>query len=144
MAWELRLNQTGEGSAGLNIVRFASALSDRVDRLSGRLVYLLRHIKAIGAYRHETFFAEALAFFRCENEQQSGVRFADGHAGWAKASVYACRLLADLDLIDYSKTSGEVLIRKSGLEILEDTSVRERFRNAFDTPLHMPSARASS
>jgi hypothetical protein len=105
-----------------------------LNALSGRLIYLLRHLEYFNQYRHESFYGKALAQFECESDTSGTKPFTDA-TGWAKASVYACRLLGAVKLLDYSKTSGEVLITKLGREILADPAAKQRFGNAYETPM---------
>ena len=118
-----------------------NAIAQEIDRkrdeilsvLSGRLIYLLRQIDQIGDFRHESFYGKAVAYFKCETQAQEGA-FSSDPTAWAKASVYACRLLGALRLVEYTRTSGEVSITRLGRDVLADDRTKSRFAIAFSTP----------
>jgi hypothetical protein len=103
--------------------------------MSGRVVYLLRHLEAVNQCRHESSFGKALARFECGcAAAEAAMPSSSDLVGWSQASAYACSYLFELGLVQYL-SSGQVLITSLGLEMLQEPGARRLFADAYQMPL---------
>jgi Predicted nucleotide-binding protein containing TIR-like domain len=103
--------------------------------MSGRVVYLLRHLEAVNQCRHENSFGKALARFECGcDAAEAPMPSSSDLVGWSQASAYACSFLAELGLVRYM-SSGQVLITSLGLDMLQEPGAQKLFANAYQMPL---------
>jgi hypothetical protein len=106
---------------------------DLLNKLSGRLIYLLRNMAEINDFRTPEDFGSVLRAY----EKDTRVPLSEGEwSAWYQAAEYACQYLYSIQLVKRQVGLGtRVAITDLGRFLVRSKAVQKEFRQSFDKAL---------